>query len=358
MNSNNFFYDYFVFCSDLEDYRGEGLLANKYIKTLIKFYPNIIFKCYSPSFSFYIKGNSIYNLQKSLGYKKIINFKYFSQYIIPFFGISLLWLNFFKNKKLLYINFLPLWNFFIFCLCPPRTIFGPITGSIYKGEIKNLHTFIRKIILPFLCKLSIRLQSFRSFNFCYSTDLLQNFLTENKSNHNIFNFQIRGIKPSLFKEKKKYDFLIYHRKYFGKNNEFILKIAEFLIKKKYKVVIVGDQICFPKSIFFGTVTRKRMLNLLKAAKYVFNPPDNFYSMFFIDSYNSGVKIFYDINQKPKIFFVKKNLIPINFHDEENTKKKIIRELRKKFYFYNEINFFKKKFFNTEAKQNLYFKSLL
>lgn len=101
-----------------------------------------------------------------------------------------------------------------------------------------------------------------------------------------------------------------------------------------------------------------MLILLKATKYVFNLPDNFYSMFFIDSYNSGVKIFYDINQKPKIFFVQKNLIPINFQDIENSKKKIIRELSKKFYCYNEINFFKKNFFNTEAIQNLYFKSLL
>jgi hypothetical protein len=358
MNCNNFFYDYFVFCSDLENYRGEGILANKYIETLTKFYPNIIFKCHSPNLSFYIKGKSIYNVQRRLKSKKVINFKYFSQYIIPFFGICLLWINFFKKKKLLYINFLPLWNFLIFFLCPPRTIFGPITGSIYKGEIKNLSTFVRKIILPMLCKLSIKLQNLRGLNFCYSTDLLKNFLAKNKSNHNIFNFQIRGIKPVFFKENKKYDFLIYYRKYFGKNNEFILNIIKFLIKRKYKVIIVGDEISYPGSIFFGTVTRKKMLNLLKATKYVFNPLDNFYSMFFIDSYNSGVKIFYDINQKPNIFFVRKNLIPINFQDIELSKKKITRQLSKKFYFHNEINFFKKNFFNVEAKQNFYFKSLL
>ena len=36
-----------------------------------------------------------------------------------------------------YVNFLPLWNFFLFMFLPKQTILGPITGSVYKKRIKD-----------------------------------------------------------------------------------------------------------------------------------------------------------------------------------------------------------------------------
>ena len=44
-----------------------------------------------------------------------------------------------KNKEICYINYLPLWNFLIFILLPPKTILGPVTGGkILSGSLYDL----------------------------------------------------------------------------------------------------------------------------------------------------------------------------------------------------------------------------
>ena len=45
------------------------------------------------------------------------------------------------NRKVLYLNYIPLWNFLIFIFLPPNSLIGPITGTIKK---KNLF-FIKYI---------------------------------------------------------------------------------------------------------------------------------------------------------------------------------------------------------------------
>ena len=36
---------------------------------------------------------------------------------------------FLRGRKVIYVNFLPLWNFLIFLLLPPGSILGLITGT-------------------------------------------------------------------------------------------------------------------------------------------------------------------------------------------------------------------------------------
>jgi len=60
----------------------------------------------------------------------------FAKYILPFYGVILLWGHYLKNEKISYINYLPAWNFLLILLLPPRTIIGPVTGSINRKNWK------------------------------------------------------------------------------------------------------------------------------------------------------------------------------------------------------------------------------
>ena len=70
---------------------------------------------------------------------------FFEKYINPFIGIIYIWFNFLIGKKVIYTNFLPLWNFLIFLLLPPKTILGPITGTTQISSQKIHRSFFKKI---------------------------------------------------------------------------------------------------------------------------------------------------------------------------------------------------------------------
>jgi hypothetical protein len=345
----------YVFACDLESNRGEGLLGLNFIKLVSKFHPNITFECVSPKAKFFLKNNNFKKVERKNNIN--VNFKYLSQYIFPFIGIILLWINFFKKKKLIYLNFLPLWNFFIFLLAPPGTKFGPITGSEFKENVNGLSDFIRKYIFPLLYTISLKFIYCRKDQALYSSDLLKNFLFKKKIKDSLFYLQIRSIGTVAQKKKKKYDFVIYYRKYHSKDNYFIKEITNFLVKNNYKVIVIGNRLSIPGIKNLGFISRKKTLALLKFTKFTFNPPENFYSMFFIDSYNSGVKIFYNKSAKPKIFFVKKNIIGLNYKNIKKAKKIIKIEFSKKYIIHSDPLYFKNKFKKFKIQQDTYLKNL-
>ena len=69
--------------------------------------------------------------------KKIINFNLIENYYWPIIGILYLWIKHFKSKKILYLNFIPLWNFLLFYFFFQKTLIGPITGFLPKKKIEN-----------------------------------------------------------------------------------------------------------------------------------------------------------------------------------------------------------------------------
>ena len=86
-------YDVFIWSSDFEDHRGEGILARLFLKKLsVKSSKTFFVK--TPGSTYLVhKGNV--NVLK----KKIFNLNFFNKYIVLFYGIFLIWLNFFKKKK-------------------------------------------------------------------------------------------------------------------------------------------------------------------------------------------------------------------------------------------------------------------
>tara|TARA_Y100000591_G_scaffold305994_1_gene304015 strand:- start:964 stop:1362 length:399 start_codon:yes stop_codon:yes gene_type:complete len=104
----------FYWSNDIQENSGEGILARNFLKLLKNKYKN--YK--------YINLNE---------FKKKNNYLY--NYLLPFWGIIKIWKYHLKGNVTSYVNYLPIWNFFIFLLLPKDTILGPITGTTTK---KNL----------------------------------------------------------------------------------------------------------------------------------------------------------------------------------------------------------------------------
>ena len=115
---------------------GEGQLARKFIRSNFK---DKRVKIITPKFNFL-----------------------FSKYMYQIYGIFVLWYYYFLGKKLIYLNYLPLWNFIIFLLSPPNTIFGPITGSIQINKIKNIKSIFRLFFFPLFYKISLIILNVRT----------------------------------------------------------------------------------------------------------------------------------------------------------------------------------------------------
>ena len=128
----------YIWCSDRNKNSGEGILANKFINDLRKINSNYTYRIKSP------KNNKFNFLRKILG----INFE---RLIVPISGVIYLWFVYLfkKNKKLCYVNYLPLWNFIIFLLLPPKTILGPVTGGSRFLKKPLINFIVRNYIFKF-----------------------------------------------------------------------------------------------------------------------------------------------------------------------------------------------------------------
>ena len=108
--------NFFVWSCDCFENTGEGKLAILYLKYLYKNLKNV--EVETPYNQFTLNKN--YKFLRS----NKINFSYYLKYLSPIIGILKLWQNYFKNRKVVYLNYLPLWNSFIIFLSPPGIIFG------------------------------------------------------------------------------------------------------------------------------------------------------------------------------------------------------------------------------------------
>ena len=86
-------YQIYCWCCDLHSNTGEGRLAFLFLDYLLKVAKKIEIGTYK--INFYIK-KKIY--KKNYITTNKINFNLFRKYALPFFGIFMLWINFFKNK--------------------------------------------------------------------------------------------------------------------------------------------------------------------------------------------------------------------------------------------------------------------
>jgi hypothetical protein len=301
-------YDFFVWCSDFENYRGEGILARIFLEKF-SLNSNKKFFVKTPGNSYLFYKNNITIIKKK---NFILNF--FNKYIILFYGILLIWVNFFKKKNIIYLNYLPLWNFFIFILLPRKTILGPITGGSFFFNTSFFQKIFRRFIFVIFYYISLSI-IYKKFKYSFfSTDLLKPYIKSNYKNF-VFNFSLSSFQMLKQTSKKNIDFFIYYKKHSTKNAESLRKFINFLKKFDLKLVVLGDKINSKKITYFKRLERKEVLYLLKKSKFTIISNENFYSLFCIDSISCGVKIFFDKRIKPLDFFFDKSFyIPVDFEN--------------------------------------------
>ena len=315
----------FVWCCDISRNRGEGKLALEFIKEKI----SLEFE------SVYIKNNFLFfdykNIDK-VSIKNQLNLNFAESYISPFFGILYLWYKFILGKKTCYLNFLPLWNSFLILLLPPGTIFGPITGSKHKGNIKNAKSLIRKYIIPTLYKINIYFLKFRSGQKYFSTSILKDYCSPKEINKYNFSF-IMSNKPKKEINKKinekKIDFTLYFREYDTKSNQLFKKIFEFFeLNEKYVFKCLGSKISKTSQNDLGYISNYEVNAILNDTKYSIISEENIESFFSRECIANDVIIFCDMSQKNILDY--KNIVYIDFYNHDEALRVIKKNLDLKF----------------------------
>ena len=289
-----------------------------YINSLIKYIDQIQIKTYYDKFSIFNQED----FKTKIKVDENLNKSFFEKYLIPIIGIYHCWIAYFKNKKIIYVNYTPLWNILIFALCPPKTFFGPITGGIFKGEIKNVEHFVRKYFLPILYTISLFFLKIRKSKLLFSTENLKEILNKNILEKSKFNFFLNDFKKSNdITEEKKIDILIYYRLYSSKKSDFLKQLA-INLGSTYNISIVGDNIESENLNNLGKVERNNLRKILSKTKFSILSSENFSSLFARDCIENNVSIFYDKTNTVPNIIKDKNDQKITAIDFDNLKQSV------------------------------------
>ena len=283
----------YIWVCDYSENSGEGKLARLFIKKLN------------------INNNYkiIFNQEKKMLYK----------YISTFFGILYCWKKYLNNQKVCYLNYLPLWNFFLFIFLPPKTILGPITGGANYKKSNNFQYYVRSMIFPLLYKISEFFLNHRTSKIIFSTDLLKKKLFQKTIKKSQFNFVYENF---FYRKKilKKIDFLIYYRKHKNKETFFPLDFIKKLIKNKFKIHIIGDKLNLPNLKNHGFISSKKVSKLQSLAKYTVVSGENLFSFFIIECLSNNMKVIVEKKDKLIIQVHKQKFIKLNFNNKKDFKK--------------------------------------
>lgn len=328
MKKNKFYF----WASDLRQNSGEGILATQYLTDIKKYY----------------KMDILININKNANDYNT----FFNKYIFIFFGVIKLWKYYFKGYKIAYINYLPIWNFIIFLILPPKTIFGPITGTLLYNKESLLNCIFRGVLLNVFKNISLFIIFLRKKKILFSTELLKHSIKKSKYKKCYFNYVLQTFSGFWNKKnKRKIDFLIYNRDHKNKSNTLI----ENFIKSsdiKYRFVVVGDPIHLKNVSNKGYISRDKLKFLLENTKYTFGSRENLYTLFLLDSISKGVFIFYDKKLKIYNSQIKYNkMLPIDYNNISNSIKCINRKINSKKILKNK-NYLKKKNYEEYFKNNL------
>lgn len=321
---NNIKHTTYIWSCEFKKSSGEGLLANEFIKYYIKFNINSKIILETPYFKYFIsKGKIIkkFNCKKNI----LLNYKYFS----PFLGIAKIIRQSYFADSVIYLNYLPIWNFLLFLMLPAKTILGPITGSDEKNNFNSIKQIVRYILLPFFIFFSKKIIKKKFRNIIFSTNLIK------KINliHYIKNFSLIYLtsKNSRRKVFKDIDIVYYFRDHSNKFLKEEIYLLHKLMQLKFKILFCGDSFNDFNKLHInslGYVPEAKLSALLDRCKFVIAPAENPHSFFIQKSILSNVHIIFRKSQMKFIKNIYKSYSIIDF-DNKNILELIIKVLAKK-----------------------------
>ena len=301
MKKNN--YQTYIWACEFNHYSGEGKLSSLYLKYLLENnkIKNYIIECPLGIYS--------YADLKNVNKVKKDNFNFYFKYITPLIGLFKIFKeHYLYEKKTVYLNYIPLWNFILFLLLPRKTILGPITGSEFFNSI-NIRSIFRNNIIKFLNLISKFIINIKYSNLIFSTNLIK----INKKNHKYL-FQLKySIKKKKRKRiKKKIDLIFYYRNHPNKYSIYEIDYLKKLIKSGKKVKIVGDILPGLRKHCVGYLSQKKLIKLLDKSKYTISSLENPFSFFIQDAILSNIKVIFHLQQKKYLLKCYKNYFLLNF----------------------------------------------
>ena len=294
----------YIWASDTSIYSGEGNLAKKYIFYLKKKYQVI-----------YIKN--IFKNKKEFKHK----------YIEPFYGILVLWAKFLKGNKTCYVNYLPMWNFLLFLILPPKTLIGPITGGAHNVSNSILNFHIRTFLFPVFYFITNIIFLFRFKKLIFATELLKRNIFKKTIEKSLFNFVYLFFKLKKKKNKKKKQVIIYYKSHLNKNYKDINQIIynKYFISNNYKFIVVGEKLNHPNVKNKNFISKSSLDRMLNDSEFAYGSKENYLSLFSIQAINNNTKLIYGSSKKEKINIFKDMYLKINFlSNKTNTKVKIYK----------------------------------
>tara|TARA_B110000503_G_scaffold65373_1_gene102767 strand:+ start:497 stop:1453 length:957 start_codon:yes stop_codon:yes gene_type:complete len=236
------------------------------------------------------------------------------KYLIPLYGAFRLWVFYFRGGKICYLNYLPLWNFTIFLLLPPKCILGPITGTIDKQA-----QFFLKKLLENISALIIKIR--------YKKIIFANNFYQDKFKNHFHNFIMSDFGTKNTKNKNKFDFIFYIRDEFLEKNTFIKNLIEHLSLLNYKIVTIGGTINIRGVKNFGYCGHKKTQKIISSCKYSVANRENLYSFFTQDCLKNNLIVFYNEQFKQYEQLKLKNFNPINFDNHNLAIKRILLTIK-------------------------------
>ena len=236
------------------------------------------------------------------------------KYLSPLLGVFYCWKYYLLGKKIGYVNYLPLWNFLLFMLLPPKTILGPITGGAKFSKYNKFNYYLRGIFFPIFYKISQIFLIIRSNEVIFSTDLLKKYLFKIILKKSKFNFVINQIKiKENFKHKKNIDFLLYYRKHKNKKTFFPYNFVKKISLMNYNICVVGDKLNIKNIKNLGFLQNNKIEKLQYRSKFTLASGENIYSLFTIECLANGVKILIDKKYNNQIKFYRKKFLIVDFN---------------------------------------------
>jgi hypothetical protein len=305
---------YYAWSSDLSKNSGEGKLGLMFIENIYNFTKKNI-HCFSNN------GNFVFSKKTKNTFKdNKLNNNFYNNYVKIFYGIFLMWKYYFLKKKIIYVNYLPIWNFLIFLLLPPKTILGPITGNLKKN--RKIFGIIKIDYILYLCSLiSLLILKVNKKNFFFAHEDLYKKLKKNLWFDCFYNYQLLYFKKSKKNLSKKNNILIYNRSNKSKNIKFLLSN---LFKKKFfdEIGVVGLKLSLNSVKNYGYVNHKKLLKILSKYKFALISDENIYSFFCLDALSCQVRLIYNKNShKFKNYFNNSQFIKLDKLNSKNISKK-------------------------------------
>ena len=196
--------------------------------------------------------------------------KFLQDRVLPIYLFFVALLMSIKYEKVYFINYAPLWAWWLGFLDRAGVIIGPITGSISAVPLKKdlMSLFVRVWMQKLMCGLHISILDKKKFKWA-ATKSVEKFLRSNGLQKVLY-APPAMLQISENKERKKtdeFDLFIYSSRHAIKNNDFLNRLMEALIREtELKIVYIGPDadryLSTPKVVSFFSLSETEFDQLL------------------------------------------------------------------------------------------------